>query len=49
MYSELLLILPILRTINMLFASNLMTLQASNGTDMNPLILEVNSAIPEDD
>nr|CAB3267608.1 VDR-b-like nuclear receptor [Phallusia mammillata] len=49
MYSELLLILPILRTINMLFATNLMSLQASNGNDMNPLILEVNSTASEVD
>jgi len=42
-YCEILLILPILRTINMLFSSNISNLQETNEGDMNPLILEVNS------
>ena len=42
-YCEILLILPILRTINMLFSSNITNLQETNESDMNPLILEVNS------
>ena len=42
-YCEILLILPILRTINQLFSSNISNLQETNEGDMNPLILEVNS------
>ncbi|CAK8690305.1 unnamed protein product [Clavelina lepadiformis] len=45
-YCEILLILPVLRTINILFANNLTSLQSTNENDMNPLILEVNSTPP---
>lgn len=43
-YCEILLILPILRTINMLFSSTISSLQETNEGDMNPLIFEVNSS-----
>nr|NP_001037831.1 nuclear receptor VDR-b [Ciona intestinalis]FAA00168.1 TPA: nuclear receptor [Ciona intestinalis] len=49
MYCELLLILPILRTINMLFAQNIMSLKQTNEKDMNPLILEVNNSADDED
>ena len=43
-YCEILLILPILRTINMLFSTTISSLQETNESDMNPLIFEVNSS-----
>ncbi|XP_039268939.2 vitamin D3 receptor B-like isoform X1 [Styela clava] len=42
-YSELLLLLPVLRTINVLFSNTILTLKGTNEDDMNPLILEVNN------
>lgn len=42
-YSELLLLLPVLRTINVLFSNTILTLKSSNEDDINPLILEVNN------
>jgi len=43
MYGEILLTLPLLRTINSLFSENITELQKANVDDINPLILEVNS------
>nr|ANJ03644.1 vitamin D receptor [Halocynthia roretzi] len=43
-YSELLLLLPVLRTINVLFSNTILTLKDDiNEDDINPLILEVNN------
>lgn len=41
LYSELLLLLPVLRTINVLFSNTIFTLKNQN--EMDPLILEVNN------
>lgn len=44
-YTEVLLILPVLRTINKLFSKNIESLQADYESDMNPLIFEVNAEV----
>ena len=48
MYGEILLILPLLRTINALFSDNISHLQKSYESDINPLILEVHSDSEDD-
>jgi len=47
-YSEVLLILPELRTIKKLFSEDIESLQSNHEYDMNPLIFEINTKTPAD-